>query len=226
MTNLSTLVDNSSAMLLDFDGPVCSVFAGYPAETVASELRQFLASQYVAVPGDAAGIGDPLKVLRWVGEHHPALVGALDELLTAAEVTAVQTAKPTSHSGDVIMAASRTGRRVVIVSNNGEPAITRYLAAHGLSPLVTLVIGRTHANPLLMKPHPDAVLRAVEGIGKHPGDCLLVGDSPADIEASRAVGVHPIGYAKTPSRRPRLVTAGAEVVIEDLGELATALDSA
>ena len=39
------------------------------------------------------------------------------------------------------------------------------------------------------KPAPDVVLAAIAGLGANPEDCLLVGDSPADMEAGRLAGV-------------------------------------
>jgi phosphoglycolate phosphatase len=39
------------------------------------------------------------------------------------------------------------------------------------------------------KPAPDVVNAAITGLGATPEDCLLVGDSPADMEAGRAAGV-------------------------------------
>jgi phosphoglycolate phosphatase len=39
------------------------------------------------------------------------------------------------------------------------------------------------------KPAPDVVNAAIAGLGASPEDCLLVGDSPADMEAGRAAGV-------------------------------------
>jgi phosphoglycolate phosphatase len=39
------------------------------------------------------------------------------------------------------------------------------------------------------KPEPDVILRSIEALGADPKDCLLVGDSPADMEAGRRAGV-------------------------------------
>lgn len=39
------------------------------------------------------------------------------------------------------------------------------------------------------KPAPDVVWAAMAGLGANPEDCLLVGDSPADMEAGRLAGV-------------------------------------
>lgn len=39
------------------------------------------------------------------------------------------------------------------------------------------------------KPAPDVVLAAMAGLGANAQDCLLVGDSAADMEAGRLAGV-------------------------------------
>lgn len=39
------------------------------------------------------------------------------------------------------------------------------------------------------KPEPDVILRSIEALGARPDDCLLVGDSAADMEAGRRAGV-------------------------------------
>ena len=38
------------------------------------------------------------------------------------------------------------------------------------------------------KPHPEGVLLALEGLGAEPGQCVVVGDTPADMGAARAAG--------------------------------------
>jgi HAD superfamily hydrolase (TIGR01509 family) len=39
------------------------------------------------------------------------------------------------------------------------------------------------------KPAPDVILKSIEALAVRPGDCLLVGDSAADMEAGRRAGV-------------------------------------
>jgi pyrophosphatase PpaX len=43
------------------------------------------------------------------------------------------------------------------------------------------------------KPDPEPILLALERLGAEPGDAAYVGDSPFDIGAARAAGVHAIG---------------------------------
>jgi HAD superfamily hydrolase (TIGR01509 family) len=42
---------------------------------------------------------------------------------------------------------------------------------------------------LRYKPAPDVVLAAIQGLGARPEECLMIGDSPADMEAGRRAGV-------------------------------------
>lgn len=39
------------------------------------------------------------------------------------------------------------------------------------------------------KPEPDVLFKSIEVFGVAPGECLLVGDAPADMEAGRRAGV-------------------------------------
>ena len=62
---IAHVLSGGGPILLDFDGPVCTVFAGYPADVVASELRGILLNSDVQLPTAVAEETDPLQVLRW-----------------------------------------------------------------------------------------------------------------------------------------------------------------
>jgi phosphoglycolate phosphatase len=47
--NAASIVDSSTGVLLDFDGPVCSIFANLPAPGVAEDLRRVLRHHDVAI---------------------------------------------------------------------------------------------------------------------------------------------------------------------------------
>ena len=64
---------------------------------------------------------------------------------------------------------------------------TKLVLEHfGLLPYFDHVQG---SDGMRYKPAPDVVLAAIAGLGTTPEDCLLVGDSPADMGAGRAAGV-------------------------------------
>ena len=58
------------------------------------------------------------------------------------------------------------------------------------------------------KPAPDVVLRCMEALAAQPEDCLLIGDTPVDMEAGRRAGVktcavrYGYGSARIPKGEP------------------------
>lgn len=217
---LRKLLGNAEAVLFDFDGPVCSVFAGYPAPQVAAQLRTDLASLRPDVRWSAAGRSDdPMRVLIDTPTWGAEFTAAADDRLTELETAAVATAQP-SDGGEASMRACRdSGRAVAIVSNNSTPAVRCYLAQHRLVELVDgPVVGRRHGRPELMKPHPAPIEDALSSLGIQPSAAVLVGDSLTDVIGARAAGIMCIGFADKPGKTELL--AKADVVIEDMRLLA------
>lgn len=211
-------------MLLDFDGPVCSVFAGYPAPRVAAELVDVLWRHGVDVPPDLAGEPDPLDVLRRTGAAGDQdITRAVEDALCAAERRAVETAEPTPYGREVIVAARQAGLPVAVVSNNSARAVTDYLVAHRLVGHISPVVGRAYAEPARMKPNPEPILRAVRALGEPPARCVLVGDSLSDIEGARAAGVAVVGYANRPAKVDAFRRVGIGAVVTSMSEIAAAL---
>jgi HAD superfamily hydrolase (TIGR01509 family) len=222
--DLRRLLGEVGAVLLDFDGPMCSIFAGYPAPQVAAELVDVLRRHGVDVPPDLASESDPLEVLRRTGaagDH--GITRAVEDALCVAERRAVETAEPTPYGREVIVAARQAGVPVAAVSNNSAGAVTAYLAAHRLAGHVSPVIGRAYAEPNRMKPNPEPILQAVRALGVPPGRCVLVGDSLSDIEGARAAGVAVVGYANRPAKADAFRLAGAGAVVTSMGEIAGVL---
>nr|BFE75564.1 HAD family hydrolase [Actinoplanes digitatis] len=222
--DLDRLFADVDVILLDFDGPVCGIFAGYPAHDVAAELVELLHQHRVEVPGSLASETDPLEVLRWTGSTgNQSIMRIVEDALCEAERRAVQTAAPTPYGREVIVAARQAGLPVAVVSNNSAGAVAAYLAAHRLTGHVTPVIGRAYAEPERMKPNPEPITRAVRMLGAAPGRSVLVGDSLSDIDGGKAVGVRVIGYANRPPKVDAFRKAGADVVITSMGPIAETL---
>jgi beta-phosphoglucomutase-like phosphatase (HAD superfamily) len=220
--SLSSLI-GAGPLLLDFDGPLCSVFSGYSAPLVAAELVSILDSQGVAVPQEVRDEPDPIAVLRWAGGHGAA-VRVAEDALCKAELRAVAVAAPTPFGHEVIQSAYASGLAIAVVSNNSAPAVRAYLAAHGLVDQVSPIIGRAYADPVRMKPEPGPVLAAAHHLGAPPSVCTLVGDSITDIQAARAAGAKVIGYANRPWKVQAF--AAADAVITSMKEINTALSEA
>lgn len=223
---LRQIIANARHLLLDFDGPVCSVFAGTPAPVVAKQLRDSLTAAGFTVPGDAEDQDDPLEVFRVMARASAAAAVLTQHVLTALEVRAVKTAQPTRGSADLIITAYRTGRTVTIVSNNSGAAISAYLADHQLADYVRAVVARDDHDPQRMKPSPYRVREAVGMLGGDGRGCAFIGDSPSDVLAGHLAGVPVIGYANKPSKVHTLAEAQAATVTTSLAEVTTALRAA
>jgi beta-phosphoglucomutase-like phosphatase (HAD superfamily) len=222
--DLVELLSGKSSILLDFDGPVCSIFSNYLAPDVAASLRGVVAAAGVPIPSNIATEKDPLEVLKWSATlSRPALVRQVEAQLCADEITAARTAAPTPFGRECVIGAFEAGKSVTVVSNNSAGAISVYLARQRLTRYGLPVSGRAYARPELMKPNPKPILAAVKLASASPADCVLIGDSMADIDGAHAAGVSVIGYANRPEKVERFTDAQADVVIESMGEIAIAL---
>jgi phosphoglycolate phosphatase len=222
---LADLLGRTRCLLVDFDGPICAVFAGFPAPAVADELRAVIAAWLGEVPAHLAGLPNPLRTLRLVADlGDPKLTRAVTDACRDAEVTAIATAAPTPGADDVLRAAHDAGRSVAVVSNNSTNAVERYLHDHDLTRYIDGIAARDDdMDPRLLKPHPLLVETGLTTINADPRSAVLVGDSVSDIDASRAARVATIGYTNKPGKRERLANAGADVIIDTMTELADAI---
>ncbi|MDP9170892.1 MAG: HAD-IA family hydrolase [Acidobacteriota bacterium] len=86
----------------------------------------------------------------------------------------------------VAEALARLPGRKGTATTKGTPTTRAVLEQFGLLRFFDHVQG-TDGFPC--KPAPDVIFQSLAGLGAEPGDCLFVGDSPADMQAGRAAGV-------------------------------------
>lgn len=221
---LRRILTSTDALLLDFDGPICSVFAGIAAPLVADQLRHVLGEGgYTDLPDDVRSADDPFDVLFYAAKLGQDEARYVEAAFRAHEVEAVQTAQPTPSSTDLIRAWHQTGRPLAVVSNNSVAAVETFVEIHNLRANVDLVSARTSPDVALLKPSPFLVTEAAERLGVTPARCTLVGDSTTDVQAARAAQVTAVGYANKPGKAERLTSAGVDLVVTGMGLLLTAL---
>jgi HAD superfamily hydrolase (TIGR01509 family) len=214
---LADIMNRAEALLLDFDGPVCSLFATYSAQAVAERLRQVAAAQ-----GYNATADGPLALLREVDDvGDPTLSRLVAQAARDAEIEAAAGATPTPGIEELLHAARASQLRIAIVSNNAEEAVTAYLKRAGLNEHVDLVVGRYENMPAqLLKPDPHLLNRAFERLDRTPGVAVFIGDSTTDVEAGHVAGIPTVGYANKPGKRERLTSSGAVAVVAAMTDLA------
>ena len=217
---LSAIISRTRYLLLDFDGPICSIYAGLPAPTVAAQLRKLFPGD---LPDDIANSPDPIEVFTYSATVSDEMAARVEAEMADLEVAAVPTADPTPYVHQVIASARESGRTIGVVSNNSPRAVNAYLERHGLSDGIRLVVARTSHDPALLKPSPHLIDRAVRGLAADPAESALVGDSLTDIEAAHRAGVVSIGYANKPGKRERMTQLQAGAVITSMADLALSL---
>lgn len=196
--HLRELAASTKFVLLDFDGPVCDLFAHLPADVIAAtvldELEGFLGGP---VDEELSDIDDPLDLLDGVSEIYPELTGQVDASVRDAEADAAGLAPVTDGAVEFLQVCAASGRPVAIVSNNGAEAVRVLLEQHGLSALVAHVEGRD-PDPRLMKPDPTPLLRAMRALNADPTRTTMIGDSSSDLLAARAGGIEAIALLDAP----------------------------
>ncbi len=220
---LDAIIARTRWLLIDFDGPICSIFAGLPASTVADHLRKVVTELSVPLPEEVERTQDPMEVFAWSATVSPELAERVEGELTAQEVTAVATAEPTPYIHDVLAACREAGRITSVVSNNSDRAVNTYLTRHGLADRAGPVFARTSHDPALLKPSPHLINMAVRAINADPTSTALVGDSITDVDGARLAGIDSIGYANKPGKRDRMIAARAGSVVNTMADLALSI---
>lgn len=219
---LGSIIARTRWLLLDFDGPICSIYAGLPAPTVAEKLRQLFPDE---LPDDIANTADPIEVFTYSAAVSDEMAARVEAEMTDLEVAAVLTAEPTPYVHEVIASARESGRIIGVVSNNSHRAVKVYLDHHGLSDGIRIVVARTSHDPSLLKPNPYLIDEAVRELNADPTMTTLVGDSFTDIEAAHSAGVACIGYANKAGKAEHMVRMRSGAVITSMADLALSVRS-
>lgn len=220
---LAEVLGRAPHVLLDFDGPVCSVYGGSSSCVVADRLRAELRSRGVDLPAAVLASDDPLDVLRHAAGANRATLLAIEMEFIAQEVEAVATATGTPGAREAMEALVSAGHSITIVSNNSPDAVRTYLDRANLSRLVRGVAARIPAQPGLMKPHPRLLHDAMERLNAEPRECAMIGDSETDVEVAHGVGATAIAFANRPGKLLRLTRLAPEAVITSMRDIVAAV---
>ncbi|WP_090060362.1 HAD family hydrolase [Lentzea fradiae] len=218
------ILANADALLLDFDGPICDVFAGLPAHVVADQLRRVLAEGgHDELPAAVEKSEDPFDVFYYaatLGDEEARYVEASQR---AHEVEAVASSTPIPYAHDLIGRWHTSGRMVAVVSNNSAAAVETYLHLHELTARIDCVSARDDFDPSHLKPNPFLIQRVCEHFKISATRSVMVGDSSTDIQAAHAAGTPVIGYANRPDKLDLLASKTPQAIVTDLAYLYNAL---
>jgi len=116
----------------------------------------------------------------------------------------------------VAEALASLGGRKATATTKGSPTTRAVLTQFGLIQYFDHVQG-TDGFPC--KPAPDVLWTALAALGAQPGDCLFVGDSPADMEAGRRAGVRTCAVRYGYGKPDELARWSPDYWVSDLREL-------
>jgi pyrophosphatase PpaX len=91
---------------------------------------------------------------------------------------------------DVLVRLKEEGRRLGIVTAKRRATVELAFAQVPLGHLFETVVGGDETDA--HKPEPEPLLLAARRLGVVPDDCAYVGDSPFDIRAAKAAGMHAV----------------------------------
>jgi HAD superfamily hydrolase (TIGR01549 family) len=74
-----------------------------------------------------------------------------------------------------------------------------------------------------IKPHPEPVERMAAQLGVAPANCLMVGDTTADVLSAKAAGAQAVGVLCGFGREADLVRAGADRILLSTAEISALL---
>jgi hypothetical protein len=126
-SSLDQIVRQTRHLLLDFDGPVCTLYPDRSAAMVARRLLTTIATLSVAIPEPIAKTTDPLAVLSFATTISPDLAARVESELSGQELTAATTATPAGHIHDLITSCHESGRTVTVISQVAARAVNSYL---------------------------------------------------------------------------------------------------
>jgi pyrophosphatase PpaX len=121
---------------------------------------------------------------------------------------------------DVLVRLHEEGRRLGVVTAKRRATVELAFATVPLAHLFETVVGGDETER--HKPDPEPLLLAAERMGADPAQTAYVGDSPFDIRAAKAAGMHAIAVtwgrihdrAKLEQEEPDAVVETAEELLE------------
>jgi len=120
---------------------------------------------------------------------------------------------------EALLRVRRAGLRAGIVTSGDRVRVARELTGLGVADLFEVVV--CAEDIVYRKPHPEALLLALDKLGVAAAEAVYVGDSPEDVQMARAAGVMTVGIPGGFPNRDALAAARPEVLE---GTLTAALD--
>jgi HAD superfamily hydrolase (TIGR01509 family) len=242
---VSSQPQHARVWLFDFDNTIAHLEREVDWAAGRRELEAFLRVAGVAAPifaeipkgnlplyetlrgrladsASAASLAENGKPRASWGANGEQLLRDASSIVERYELAGVDRAEPTPGALELLKAIAASGKTIAIVTSNSSRTIERWLNRHHMSALIHTIVGRDTL--LALKPSPAMVFEALRRCNARPQDALFIGDSTADLGATRAAGIHFYGIATNAARYDHLAAAGAMQIFASPAALRSYLD--
>ncbi|MBI4321664.1 MAG: HAD family hydrolase [Chloroflexi bacterium] len=120
---------------------------------------------------------------------------------------------------ETLAVLSSNGLKLGVATGRTQPPdqVQRLLDAVGIGHFFEAIV--TTAEVRERKPAPDAIFECARRLDLPPAECLVVGDSVADVDAGKAAGATVVGVLTGVANEARLAARGPAAIVGDLREL-------
>ena len=118
---------------------------------------------------------------------------------------------------ELIEELGNRGYRLAVFTNKNGKHTRNIIRSLGLYDAFSLILGAEDTE--FRKPQPELSIHALNQLGAEPGEALLIGDSPFDIESAKSVGMRSYCVATGSHSKEELKAANADAVFDGLPEL-------
>ncbi len=207
----------TQALIFDLDGTLLDTLEDLTRAT--NHVLESLGHEPIPNASCRQMIGNGVKLLlqRAIGEDESSLNDAMG--LFAAYYAEHQCDNTTTYPGipATLDTLAQRGQRFSILSNKPHPATTAMVGRLLTGWDFEVVYGQRDEVP--MKPDPVAAFDICTRMGVEPGRTVFVGDSGVDMATAKAAGMFAVGVSWGLRDAPELWEHGADVVIDQPGEL-------
>ena len=222
----STNLEKDSALVFDFDGTMFQLFVNYNLKDTIALLRDKMNLYDMEFSSEKDPFDVFAEVIRQTKEgsyEREEALFALNQILTEAEIEAVNSGIPVCGVETSISILRKKGIAVGISTNNSIQCVEAFWQKNCKEAIIPIV-GRVGVKPELMKPNPWSILEVLKKMDRIPENTIFVGDTQRDYVASINAGCEFIGMAPTDKKRKRLQEVLPDKrIVSDFNELLTLL---
>lgn len=194
------------AILFDFDGVLIN------SEPVYDRHWEIWAAMHGVSLEHILSIHHGLPVVNTIGTVAPHL-DAVKEADRFVKTCMSDLEGAVSHEGVPDLLRTLPAERWAIATSSYRPIVRNQLDYLGLLHPNVLVTIEDVTNG---KPAPEPYIKAAEGLGFAPEECLVIEDSPTGVTAAKAAGATVIAVKTT---KPAAVLGHADVIVERMTDL-------